>query len=278
MRIFTDEKVELFELVSITDKYRVEGSSDIEKLIHYGDIDLLEIAKKQSDKNILEHFKHVFEEIKKFPRVVITDFKCGKKNGAALRWTYDDLVKGEKKGVSFFDALKMESTIKLDVVANLDRFLEITTVYDFGDNYVEITDDEFIKDLVNDYEKQIKSGNFYKAIKRMFLIMKITDKKNSKLIDFINYFNEPYALLYRLKSDLETTLLVVDEPKFKLIDIKNNLDNIKESLSSFPLENKMIDIKKKKKKEIGILIQSQITIVNDALNVDVKRFVQLNKL
>jgi predicted transcriptional regulator len=44
MREFTDEKVELFELVSITDKYRIEGSSNIEKIINYGDIDLLEIA------------------------------------------------------------------------------------------------------------------------------------------------------------------------------------------------------------------------------------------
>jgi hypothetical protein len=177
MREFTDEKVELFELVSITNKYRIEGSSNIEKIINYRDIDLLEIAKKQNHKDILEHFKHVFEEIKTFPRVVITDFKCGTKNGAALRWTNDDLIKGEKKGVTFFDALKMESTIKLDVVVNLDRFLEITTVYDFGTNYVEISDEAFIKDLTNDYEKQVKADNLYKAMKRMFLIMKITDKK-----------------------------------------------------------------------------------------------------
>ena len=226
MREFTDEKVELFELVSMTDKYRIEGSSDIEKII-----DLMEIAKKLSHKDILEHFKHVFEEIKKFPRVVITDFKCGQKNGASLRWKYDDLVKGENKGVSFYDALKMKSTIKLDIVVNLDRFLEITTVYDFGMNYEEISDEAFIKDLVMDYQKQVKTNNLYKAIKRIFLIMKITDKKNGKLIQFINYFNEPYALLYRLKSDLETTLLVIDEPKFKLIDVKNPIRIVNKLIS-----------------------------------------------
>ena len=279
MRQFTDEKIELFELVSIQDKYRIEGSSNIEKIVNYGDIDLLDIAKKMSNKKILEHFKHVFEEVKKFPRVVITDFKCGMHKGASLRWTYADLVKGENKGVSFNDALKMKSTIKLDIVVNLfDRFLEITTVYDFGHNYVEISDKAFIKDLVDDYKEQVKNNNLYKAIKRIFLIMKITDKKNAKLIKFINYFNEPYALLYRIKSDLETTLLVIDEPKFKLGDVKNNLDNIKESLSSFELENKMIDIKKKTKKQIKALIASQIIIVNDALNIDVTRFVKLNKL
>jgi len=144
------------------------------------------------------------------------------------------LVKGENKGVSFYDALKMKSTIKLDIVVNLlDRFLEITTVYDFGHNYVEISDKAFINDLVDDYKEQVENNNLYKAIKRIFLIMKITDKKNAKLIKFINYFNEPYALLYRLKSDLETTLLVIDEPKFKLGDVKNNLDNIKREFVIF---------------------------------------------
>ena len=46
MRQFTDEKIELFELVSIQDKYRIEGSSNIEKIVNYGDIDLLDIALK----------------------------------------------------------------------------------------------------------------------------------------------------------------------------------------------------------------------------------------
>ena len=239
MRKFTDEIIKLFELVSMTDKYRIEGSASIAKIINYGDIDLLEIAKKQNHKDILKHFKHVFQEIKKLKHVAVTDFKCGKKNGSPLRWTYDDIVKGEKKGVMFLDALSMESTIKLDIVVNIEsRFLEITTVYDFG-NYRDISDKDFVVELTNDYEKNVKEGNLYKALKRHFLIMKITDKKNKKLIDFINYFNEPYALLYRLKSDLSTTLLIMDESKFSLAVIKYNLDHIKESLSSFPIEIKI---------------------------------------
>ena len=277
MREFTDDKIELFELVSISDKYRIEGSSDIEKIINYGDVDLLDIAKKKQPKDILVHFLGVFEEVDKLSDVVITDFKCGKKKGTALRWTRNDLKSGSNNGVSFDDALKMESTIKLDVVANLnDRFLEITTVYDFGDNYVEISDKAFIDDIVSDYRKQIKTKNYFKALKRIFLIMKVTDKKNKLLIKFIEYFNTPIGLLYRLKSDLETTLLVIDH--FNITDIKTNLDNIKESLSSFKIKNLMIDIKTKTKKQISVLITNQIKIVNDELNADVKKFMKLHKL
>jgi len=120
----------------------------------------------------LKHFIFVFKEIKKLEDVIITDFKCGKKNGTALRWTLDDLKKGSNKGVSFNDALHMESTIKLDVVANLDgRFLEITTMYDFGNNYVEISDNEFINNLISDYKEQMRNKNYFKALKRQFLII-----------------------------------------------------------------------------------------------------------
>ena len=90
-------------MVSITDKYRIEGSSDIEKLVEYGDIDLLDIAKEKTPNEILTHFTHVFEEIKKNDRSVITDLKYGKKNGVALRWTTKDLKKDKLKGITFRD-------------------------------------------------------------------------------------------------------------------------------------------------------------------------------
>ena len=276
-RTFTDAKKDIFELVSITDKVRIEGSSNVKKLIYYGDIDLLDIAKSQTPKDILKHFIFVFKEVKKLDDVVITDFKCGKKNGVALRWTLDDLKKGYNKGVSFNDALMMESTIKLDVVADLDgRFLEITTVYDFGNNYVEISDNEFINNLIADYKEQMRNKNYFKALKRQFLIMKIKKEKQKLIKLFIDYFNQPVGLLYRLKSDLETTLLVMN--KFPIADVKNNLDYIKEQISSFDITNYLIDIKKRRKTEIKKIIEKQLIAVQNELNRDVLHFIKQNKL
>jgi hypothetical protein len=276
-RQFTDDKKDIFELVSISDKYRIEGSSNISKLIFYGDVDLLDIAKSQTPKDILKHFIFVFKEVKKLDDVVITDFKCGKKNGVALRWTLDDLKKGYNKGVSFNDALMMESTIKLDVVADLDgRFLEITTVYDFGNNYVEISDNEFINNLIADYKEQMRNKNYFKALKRQFLIMKIKKEKQKLIKLFIDYFNQPVGLLYRLKSDLETTLLVMN--KFPIADVKNNLDYIKEQISSFDITNYLIDIKKRRKTEIKKIIEKQLIAVQNELNRDVLHFIKQNKL
>ena len=276
-RTFTDAKKDIFELVSISDKYRIEGSSNINKLIYYGDIDLLDIAKSQTPKDILKHFIFVFKEVKKLEDVIITDFKCGKKNGVALRWSINDLLKGHNKNVSFNEALHMESTIKLDVVANLDgRFLEITTVYDFGNNYVEISDNEFINNLIADYKEQMRNKNYFKGLKRHFLITKIKKEKQKLIKLFIEYFNQPVGLLYRLKSDLETTLLVIN--KFPIADVKNNLDYIKEQISSFDITNYLIDIQKRRKTEIKKIIDKQLIAVQSELNRDVVLFLKQNKL
>jgi hypothetical protein len=163
----------------------------------------------------------------------------------------------------------MESTIRLDVVADTDgRFLEIISMYDFGHNYVEISDNDFIDGLIADYKEQIGKHNYFKAIKRIFLIMKVKDKKNKMIKKLIDYLNTPIGLLYRLKSDLETTLLVIN---------KNNLDYIKESLSSFDIKNFMINIKQRTKKQIEMYIKKQIIVINEELNRDVSQFVKQNK-
>ena len=276
-RQFTEEKQDIFELVSISDKVRIEGSSNIKKLIFYSDIDLLDVAKNETSKDILKHFIFVFKEIKKLEDVIITDFKCGKKYGVALRWSINDLLKGHNKNVSFNDALHMESTIKLDVVANVDgRFIEITTMYDFGNNYVEISDNEFINNLIADYKEQMRNKNYFKALKRQFLIMKVKKEKQKLIKLFIDYFNQPVGLLYRLKSDLETTLLVIN--KFPIADVKNNLDYIKEQISSFDITNYLIDIQKRRKTEIKKIIEKQLIAVQSELNRDVLLFIKQNKL
>jgi hypothetical protein len=171
----------------------------------------------------------------------------------------------------------MESTIKLDVVANVDsRFLEITTMYDFKHNYVEISDNEFINNLISDYKEQMRNKNYFKALKRQFLIMKVKKEKQKLIKLFIDYFNQPVGLLYRLKSDLETTLLVMN--KFPIADVKNNLDYIKEQISSFDITNYLIDIQKKRKTEIKKIIEKQLITVQSELNRDVLLFIKQNKL
>ena len=106
--------------------------------------------------------------------------------------------------------------------------------------------------------------------------MKVKNEKPKLIKKMVEYFNEPVGLLYRLKSDLETTLLVIN--KFPIDDVKKNLDHIKESLSSFSIKNYLINVKPKNKKQIEMYIKKQIVVVNEELNRNVQTFMVQNKI
>jgi CRISPR/Cas system-associated protein Cas5 (RAMP superfamily) len=66
--------------------------------------------------------------------------------------------------------------------------------------------------------------------------------------------------------------------KFPIADVKNNLDYIKEQISSFDITNYLIDIKKRRKTEIKKIIEKQLIAVQNELNRDVLHFIKQNKL
>ena len=73
----------------------------------------------------------VFDFIKSVDNTIITDFKLGENSkGEPLRWTYEEIKRRENNGLTFEDALKQKSIIKMDVVTLLNgRFIEISEVY-----------------------------------------------------------------------------------------------------------------------------------------------------
>ena len=53
----------------------------------------------------------------------------------------------------------------------------------------------------------------------------------------------------RCKSDLETLLIVIENSKFDIDEIRNSLQMLKESISAFPVENSLEEISKLKTKD-----------------------------
>ena len=114
----------------LTSKVNIEGSASIKRNVYYSDYDLFEKVQGMSEKSIHNHFKTVFEIIEKSDDVTITDFKCGEVGGNPLRWTYEEIKNNKNQGITFSEALKHKSIIKMDVVALINaRFVEITEVY-----------------------------------------------------------------------------------------------------------------------------------------------------
>ena len=277
-KLFKKSINDIAMLMSVESKVNMVGSASIKKAIYYGDYDLFERVEGHSKSSVYAHFKSLFYHVNKLPKIVITDFKIGDK-----RWSYDDIMIKEKDGMSFDDALNMKGIIKLDIIALINsRFYEITEVYQMCFNEkcnMDYKKDEIIKDLVDEYKLKTNEGNYMKALKKVYSIIKIKNINDPKLDVLLNYFNSPIGLLYRNKSELETLLIVLDNDKFTLDDVRMSLESIKEQVSAFPVPNYLEEIiKKKTKKEMTKLISKQVFDILGFLNRDAKRFIQEKRL
>lgn len=277
-KLFKKSINDIAMLMSVESKVNMVGSASIKKAIYYGDYDLFERVEGHSKSSVYAHFKSLFYHVNKLPKIVITDFKIGDK-----RWSYDDIMIKEKDGMSFDDALNVKGIIKLDIIALINsRFYEITEVYQMcfnGKCNMDYKKDEIIKDLVDEYKLKTNEGNYMKALKKMYSIIKIKNINDPKLDVLLNYFNSPIGLLYRNKSELETLLIVLDNDKFTLDDVRMSLESIKEQVSAFPVPNYLEEIiKKKTKKEMTKLISKQVFDILGFLNRDAKRFIQEKRL
>jgi hypothetical protein len=163
--------------------------------------------------------------------VFIIDFKCGETpDGEPIRWTYKDMMKGTKNGYTFAECLMMRSTIKLDEIYLLNgSYIEISDNYYFNlnghENSPKPSKKEIIAGIKADAKELIKEGNYYKALKRLYLI-----KPSQRLID---YFNSEIGMLNKAKNDLSLLLVLRDQTfrKPKVSDLNSDLQVIKQDLS-----------------------------------------------
>jgi hypothetical protein len=146
--------------MSMESKVNIVGSTKIKRNLYYSDYDSFETVKGMNENMIYNHFKGVFEIIRNSENTIITDFKLGEFRGKALRWTYEELKRRENYGITFNDALKQKSMIKMDIVTlHNGRFIEITEVYNIFIDRESNSDyslDNVRKLLTDDMNEHIK--------------------------------------------------------------------------------------------------------------------------
>ena len=259
------------KIMSLESKVNIVGSAKIKRSIYYSDYDSFSTVKGKNENMIYNHFKSVFEIIKNSENTIISDFKMGEFRGKALRWDYEEIKKRENNGITFEQALKQKSMIKMDVVTLLNgRFIEITEVYNIyidGSSNADYTKENVRKELNDDMLKQIKDGNYMKALKRKYSLLNLDNKNKQVREKLIDYFNSPIGLLNRSKSDLETMLTVIQSPKFDIDEIRNSLQMLKEQISAFPVENNLEEISKiNTKQNMKVPIYKQILRLKEFIN------------
>ena len=281
MKQYNEAVVSIGKIMSLESKVNVVGSASIKRAVYYSDYDLFENVYGKSDRAVYNHFKNVFEIIRRSDNVVISDFKCGETNGTSLRWTYEEMKNDNNQGVTFAEALRHKSMIKMDIIALISgRFIEITEVYNIyldGEPNMSPSLDDIVDDITKEYSDEVRDGNYMKALKRMFSLLKLKGEEPRKQDILLDYFNSPEGLVYRCKNDLETMYLVLDSPKFDLSEIRESLQLLKEILSAFPVVNDLEKISKmKKKSDMKPLLRKQIRILKKHINEQAKAFIKRN--
>jgi len=169
-----------------------------------------------------------------------------------LRWTPKEIYQGFKilpgnKKMTLSKALEYDTLCKIDMITLINgRFVEITNVYGLG--YYDKAGNLYLLNYTADpttlpleVEKLYYSNKFYspfKMLKRIFAYARheyLYGKEEyadvlNKIIPFIS---SNTSLLYQLRSEMETIILLFD--KFKNpspASIKSQLDDIKNRLAS----------------------------------------------
>jgi hypothetical protein len=300
---FSKKVQDVFNLLSVSRKYKIVGSGALQDIKYSADYDLNELFKDEiSDKkSLLDElytvFRNKFIKAKLDPNLYITDFKCGEdSDGEPLRWSYEDMIRSYKRMangriIHFKDCLLMKAVMKLDIIAYIDGYF-----VEFSDNYFlklgndanffphDISQDHILNSLKHDYAFQIQSaGNVFKALKRAFSYYRLQGegKNADKLESLTDFFNSETGLMYKLRSNLDTILTLLDQDfkKPKMEQIRTNLKRIIEMLKGQQEARNLLEIAitKKTPNEVSPYLEKAKEILQEYINKSATAFVSKNK-
>lgn len=256
---FSDKIQKVFNLLTISRKMRVVGSSGLKNIRYVNDFDLNELYQRNFDTNealdeIYKMFKTKFEVAEKDPNIFITDLKCGKDcNDEPLRWGKKDIKRGTKQMedgriITFQDCILMKATFKMDVIKIIDGVFT-----EFSDNYLiklgnesnffphDIQLDHLANALKHSYDDYFYTcRNLFKGLKRAFSYYLLIGKGKHEAIlkKLLAFFNSPVGKLYQMKGQIGTILLAMDNASGfrnpKISDVKKNIKLILSELEPLP--------------------------------------------
>lgn len=260
---------EVFNIISLTRKYKVIGSSNLKNIRYNSDFDLADFYEnsKPSIKKIVKYFQYIYKTLdSKSSYSYITDFKAGlNSDGEALKWTKKEVKENKKilldgSYITLDEAIQQKSTIKIDVVSYINNtFIEISENYyikignisNFEES--EINEKKIIESIQQSEKDEIADNNYNKALKRNFSWRYAKNKNDKKLIKLVEFFNSDVGILNKVRSDLDVLILLLEKNiGVKMDQLKNALDNIKFQQSYNTIEDftndflKLLKMKNKK--------------------------------
>ena len=234
----------------------------------YGDIDTLNkltfnVHRDEAKMIFINQIQKIITRIIKSGKIFFTDAKFGLyKDGTAIHWTYNEIMKGKRNGKipdfnghigekSLFDALDDEGLIKIDIVAPYltGKYIEVTMVYNIKclDGFIgspDQTTDDLIRGLKQNATIQYKKGKLYKVVKRIFAISRL-ERNYDVLKKLAPILESNISKISLINNDLNTIQLLVELDKklnIKLVinEIEIQIDQLA-SVIDIPVNQEFID-------------------------------------
>lgn len=241
---------EIIDALSLSGNVILQGSQRLQSQLYAGDYDLYEVVKgdysspEVATKKFVVKLQDLIKRLLKIKDTYIGDIKAGEKNGEPVRWKPNDILKGEKDGVSLAEAINTPALVKVDVISWISgRYTDFSIIYEFRNKtkVLNPVDRGTPKEsLTESYKEEVRAGNYFKALKRQFSLA-VLDKKEKRAEALSDIFNSDLGRLYSLSSDMKTLLYLFENystiPKDK---VEYELEQIRVRmgyLSSLPQVN-----------------------------------------
>jgi hypothetical protein len=162
-----------------------------------------------------------------------------------LRWKPADIFNGKIRLIdgnyrTFEECLLDKTIIKIDLIKKVgDQFCEISENYYimFKNGHSNYPPKPNKKDVEKSLEEDIRyysHTNSFKALKRLFSLFLIEGNKEKEIEKMIEFFNGQVGYLNKIRAELDILEIVLtqDFRKPDWLDVKNNIQMIKEQLAN----------------------------------------------
>ena len=206
---------------------RVIGSASLRSVQFIGDYDANEII-HGSAATVAKGLQAAVRRLDKISHVVFGDIKCGGTYEEPLRWTPGQILKGHKGNTTLVEAVAQDAMRKIDVVALVSgRYIEMSCVYLYPRE--NPSDAAIIRMLKEEIKEKIHDGNYWKALKRYFSILRLTDAKKAE--QMVPIFNGDLGRLYSVIADISTMLYLLENERGEKEPMRNEIDNFRSRLA-----------------------------------------------
>lgn len=202
----TSEEYPLVKAFSLNDrKPRLIGTAGLKSQLYTGDYDFtMDISELPRDV-VFTGMNDVVNSIANNPDMYFVEMKIQSNAGKKER-----IYRGAEFSHTFFGKIPFDDIdfIKVDVVFRKEasnEFFDASCMYSLGDALEagENADEERLKELEQDFGELVSEGRYWKALKRLFSMMRIKNEEPETAIQLVKLFNSETGKLYQTTSQLK---------------------------------------------------------------------------